>query len=174
MSLYLPRPVAPTSAVYYHLPYHNTKCSHNDNVCWAAVTQFHAGRRQGARDVTKCSVKTCSSSLQHAAGPKVSPRGSAAGSRGPSPANKETKSGPAKIVYFIYRSLWSFAAGSSIPYFWKQQRGGTSIMIWNSQLLLLFCPFIFGSVYLSSTKIPGISMWKIIICKIQYYGINER
>ena len=58
------------------------------------MTQFHAGRRQGARDVTKCSVKTCSSSLQHAAGPKVSPRGSAAGSRGPSPANKETKSGP--------------------------------------------------------------------------------
>ena len=47
----------------------------------------------GARDVTKCSVKTCST-LQHAAGPKVSPRGSAAGSRGPSPANKETKSGP--------------------------------------------------------------------------------
>ena len=96
MSLYLPCPVVPTSAIYYHLPYHNTKCSHNDNVCWAAgaVTQFHAGRRQGARDVTKCSVKTCSSSLQHAAGPKVSPRGSAAGSRGPSPANKETKSGP--------------------------------------------------------------------------------
>ena len=35
MSLYLPCPVAPTSAIYYHLPYHNTKCSHNDNVCWA-------------------------------------------------------------------------------------------------------------------------------------------
>ena len=59
------------------------------------MTQFHAGQswRQGARDVTKCSVKTCSSSL-HAAGPKVSPHGSAAGSRGPTPANKETKSGP--------------------------------------------------------------------------------
>ena len=54
--------------------------------------QARAGR-QGARDVTKCSVKTCSSSL-HAAGPKVSPHGSAAGSRGPTPANKETKSGP--------------------------------------------------------------------------------
>ena len=91
---------APHISTYYHLAllWHQVfpvmtmqcQCELQKPLQWPRSMQR---LETGARDVTKCSVKTCST-LQHAAGPKVSPRGSAAGSRGPIACKQRNKKWP--------------------------------------------------------------------------------